>query len=78
MINFVCRNAAIVALYYFADYGTPIDLENRTIILVIKIVFNFIGTFSRYFPAYVLKHSANAASIGKAAQKCVEPSSFKW
>ena len=34
MINFVCRNAAIVALYYFADYGTPIDLQNRTIILV--------------------------------------------
>ncbi len=27
MINFVCRNAAIVALYYFADYGTPIDLQ---------------------------------------------------
>jgi hypothetical protein len=34
MINFVCRNAAIVALYYFADYGTQIDLQRRTIILV--------------------------------------------
>ena len=26
MINYVCRNPATVALYYFADYGTPIDL----------------------------------------------------
>ena len=34
MLNFVCRNAAIVALYYFADYGTPIDLQDMTIILV--------------------------------------------
>ena len=78
MINFVCRNAAIVALYYFADYGTPIDLESRTIILVITIQLNLLGTVSRNIPPDVLKHSSNVTSFGKVAQKCFESSSFKW
>ena len=78
MINFVCRNAAIVALYYFADYGTPIDLENRTIILVRYIQFNEIGSFSWNIPTNVLKHCPNAASLRETAQKRLKPSSVKW
>jgi hypothetical protein len=79
MINFVCRNAAIVALFYFADYGTPIDLQNRTIILVRMSILNRrIGSLSWHLPSDVLEYCTDAVSIGEATQKCFESSKIKW
>jgi hypothetical protein len=49
MINFVCRNAAVVALYHYAGYGTQIYLEERTIILGLSLGF-FLPMFSNIVP----------------------------